>query len=325
MKALKIIAVLFGILLLLVLLSGTYVYFGLPKAAEPENLTIRATPERLKNGAYLANHVAACMDCHSSRDWSRFAGPMKNTGKGAGGEVFNQDMGFPGSFHARNITPYSLGDWTDGEIFRAITAGINKEGKALFPVMASHRFGKMDKEDIYDIIVYLRSLQPVKNDVPPSKADFPVNILINTMPVEPSFQQKPPVTDKIRYGAYLVNAAGCVDCHSQTDKGNIITGTEFGGGMEFKQPAGILRSPNITPDPKTGIGNWTKDVFVSRFKAYADSVYTAPVVKAGEVNTAMPWTMYAGMKSSDLEAIYDYLKSLKPISNEVLRFTPPSK
>lgn len=75
-----------------------------------------------------------------------------------GGEFFGPDLGFPGEFYSRNLTPANLRGWTDGEIFRAITAGVNKEGEALFPVMPYRNYSKMDKEDIYDIIAYLRTL-----------------------------------------------------------------------------------------------------------------------------------------------------------------------
>ena len=321
MKALKFTLAIVGIVLLLAILSGVYVKVALPNTGKPESITVLPTNQRIENGRYLANHVAVCMDCHSSRDWTRFAGPMKKEGFGAGGEVFNKEMGFPGSFYAANITPYGLKDWTDGELLRAITTGVNKDGRALFPIMASHRFGRMDKEDIYDIIAYIRTLKPVKNDVAKSEADFPVNFIINTMPKKADFQTKPSQIETIKYGAYLVNAAGCVDCHSQTDKGSVIKGTEFGGGMEFKQPGRTVRSPNITFERANGIGNWSKAAFVQRFSAYADTAYHSPKVEKVGMNTPMPWTMYAGMKKPDLEAIYDYLKSLKPIKNQVITFT----
>jgi hypothetical protein len=222
-----------------------------------------------------------------------------------------------------NITPYALAKWTDGEILRAVTTGVNKTGKALFPLMAFHRFGRMDKEDIYSIIAYLRTLAPVHNETAASQIDFPVNILINTMPEKAHFTKIPLATDSLAYGGYLVNAAGCIDCHSQTDKGKIIPGTEFGGGMEFNQPSGIARSANITSDLTTGIGKWTRADFVNRFKAYSTRNNYKPVqLPKGSVNTPMPWTMYADMELSDLEAMYTYLKSLKPISNKVIPFGP---
>jgi len=42
-------------------------------------------------------------------------------------------MGFPSKFYAKNLTPSHLGNWTDGEIFRAITTGVDKAGNALSP------------------------------------------------------------------------------------------------------------------------------------------------------------------------------------------------
>ena len=322
MKVLKVLLVLFGIVILLVAAAAAYVKIALPDTGKPETITVSRTPERIENGRYLAHHVAVCMDCHSSRDWTSFAGPMKQEGIGGGGEVFNQQMGFPGAFYAPNITPYALKDWTDGELLHAVTTGVSKDGRALFPVMAAHRFGKMDREDLYDLIAYIRSLEPVKKDVPRSQPDFPVNFIINTMPQKAAFGKKPSSRDTVLYGAYLINAAGCVDCHSKTDKGSVVPGTEFGGGMEFKLPTAIVRSPNITADQSTGIGHWTKGAFIQRFKLYADSNYHAPKVEQGSMNTPMPWSMYAGMKEKDLEAIYAYLRSLKPIQNQVVKYTP---
>ncbi|RZK77094.1 MAG: c-type cytochrome, partial [Pedobacter sp.] len=241
-------------------------------------------------------------------------------GMGGGGELFNKEMGFPGEYYAANLTPFALKTWTDGELFRAITSGVNKDGKALFPIMAAHRFGKMDKKDIYDIISYIRTLKPVENIVPPSKSDFPVNFIINTMPQKADFQSKPLVSNTVEYGAYLVNAAGCVDCHSKNEKGRVVSGTEFGGGMEFGLPGGNVTSSNITFDLNTGIGHWSKGTFVARFKIFADTAYAAPIVAKGDMNTPMPWNMYAGMRPADLEAIYDYLRSLKPINNKVEKY-----
>lgn len=296
MRALKITGKILIGLLLLIGGGMIYVKTALPDTGPAPDIKIERTAERIERGEYLANHVTVCMDCHSTRDWSRYAGPMALGGFGAGGEAFTKEMGFPGKFFAPNITPYALAKWTDGEIFRAVTTGVNKDGKALFPVMAYHRFGQMDREDVYSIIAYIRELPAVKKDVPASEPEFPVNFIINTMPHEAAFTKLPSEQDQVAYGKYLVNATGCVDCHSKTDKGSVVPGTEFGGGMEFASPNGTLRSPNITMHKQTGIGNWSKETFVNRFKAYADSSYVSPKLNSGDVNTPMPWTMYAGMK-----------------------------
>jgi hypothetical protein len=63
-----------------------------------------------------------------------------------------------------------------------------------------------------------------------------------------------------------VNAAGCIDCHTQQVRGEPIKGLEFAGGFELRFPEGTVRSANITTDEETGLGSWTTDEFVGRFK-----------------------------------------------------------
>lgn len=320
MKILRIAGFLALALILIVVFSGIYIKVALPNMGEPEAIQIERTPERVERGKYLANHVTVCMDCHGTRDWSLFSGPMVPGVEGAGGEPFLREQGFPGSFYAPNITPYHLGDWTDGELLRAITTGETKDHRALFPLMGYLRFGKMDLEDVYSIIAYIRTLRPVEHSIQARELDFPVNFLVNTMPQQASFSPHPDPSDKVRYGAYLAGAAGCVDCHSQTEKGAIIPGTEFGGGMEFPQPAGIARSANITPDMETGIGNWTEEQFVDLFRSYTDSGYVPRKLAPDDVNTPMPWSMYGGMTTADLSAIYAYLRSLPALSHKVVHY-----
>lgn len=316
MKILKILGFLLSFVVVLALGVGLYINKTLPNVGPAENIKINYSTERLARGRYLANHVSVCMDCHSIRDWSQYSGPMKDGTLGSGGEVFNESMGFPGKIYASNITSHNLSSWSDGELVKAITTGESKDGRALFPVMAYSRFGKMDEEDIYSIVVYIRSLQPIGNDIPATQLNFPVSLINKTLPKKANFQQIPKESDTVKYGGYLVNAAGCVDCHSEMNKGKIVPGSEFGGGMEFKFPDGTLRAPNITMH-KNGLGNWTKEAFIKRFKLYADSNYKAQVVGLSHLNTSMPWSMYAGMKPSDIGAIYDYLKSLTPLDNKV--------
>ena len=300
-----------------------YVKLALPDVGEAPPLKIDLTPERIERGRYLANSVTICMDCHSSRDWSKFSGPIVPGTFGKGGDRFDHSVGFPGVYHAKNITPAGISRYTDGELYRVITTGVNKEGKAMFPVMPYLYYGKMDQEDIYSIIAYIRSLEPIENQVAESESDFPMNIIINTIPSAPAHVKRPDPSDEVAYGGYMVNAAGCIECHTQVDKGQIIPDLAFGGGREFNFPDGsTIRSSNISPDDQTGIGKWTKEMFVQRFKMYADSSYVLPNVQPGEFNSIMPWTMYSTMKDEDLAAIYTYLRSVKPINNTVVKFSP---
>lgn len=298
-----------------------YLMFFLPNTGPAPDITIEITEERVDRGRYLANHVMLCMDCHAVRDFSLFSGPPFPETLGAGGEVFDQSIGLPGRFISRNITPAALGTWTDGEIFRAITSGVSKDGSALFPLMPYHHYAQLDEEDIFAVIAYLRTLDPVVNDLPASKADFPISILINTMPVKPNLQPRPDKHDLIAYGRYLTTAAACTDCHTRMERGEFV-GEPFAGGNEYPVADGsVVRSANITPH-ETGIGNWTKDQFIARFKVYADSAYVHRKVPPGEFQTYMPWTMYAGMDGEDLAAIYEYLQTIEPVDNRLEIFTP---
>ena len=85
------------------------------------------------------------MDCHSTRDWMRFAGPVVKGTEGKGGDKFDESIGFPGTIYAKNITPAALGNWTDGELVRAITMGINKKEEALFPMMPYMNFNHLSQ------------------------------------------------------------------------------------------------------------------------------------------------------------------------------------
>lgn len=315
----KILLTIIILVIVVIAVTASYVKFGLPNQGPAPDLHITLTHERVQHGEYLANHVAVCMDCHSTRDWKKFAGPLVEGTAGKGGEFFGEEVGFPGSFYSKNITPANLKDWTDGEIFRAITTGVDKFGNALFPVMPYLHYGKMDKEDVYDIIAYIRTLQPIKNSTPDHVVDFPMNFILNTIPSKAEFVQKPSPSDTVKYGSYLVNQASCMECHTQVDKGQIIPELAFSGGRVFKMPNGEVRSANISPDKITGLGNWSVDQFVSRFKAY-NNLTSVPEIGPGEVNTIMPWVMFAGMDTSDLRSIYAYLQTVKPIKNQVTHF-----
>ncbi|MEJ1241374.1 cytochrome C [Chryseolinea sp. T2] len=323
-KALKVIGVVLGAIVILLCGVLIYVVSAFPNVGEAPELKVELTAERIERGRYLANAVNVCMDCHSTRDWNKFSGPVIPGTMGKGGERFDHSVGFPGVFYSRNITPSGIGRYTDGELFRVITSGVTKEGNAMFPVMPYPYYGQMDEEDVYSLIAYLRTLEPIDNEIPESSADFPVNIILRTMPAKGTPTKRPLLSDTVAYGAYMANAGGCIECHTPTnDQHQIIREKAFSGGREFGMPGGsVIRSANITQDPETGIGKWNRSAFIQRFKAYADSSYTPPTVAAGEFNTIMPWMMYANMTEEDLGAIYTYLRSLPGYKSEITKFTP---
>lgn len=322
-KFLKVIGVLLLVVALVIVGGITYITQALPNIPEPKDLNVEVTPGRVARGQYLANHVTVCMDCHSTRDWNKFSGPLTPGTLGKGGEVFDQSMNFPGRFVSKNLTPFHLKDWSDADIYRAITSGVSKDEHPFFPVMPYPYYNRLATEDVYSIIAYLRTIAPIASTPDASKADFPMNIILHTMPkpADPMALPKPTDPD---YGAYMVNAAGCRECHTKMEKGKAV-GQPFAGGFEFRFPNGsIVRSANITPDMSTGIGAWDRDTFIRKFKQFGDSTYTPQKVnwEEGDFQTTMPWTMYGGMTEQDLGAIYDYLHALKPVANKVQYWSP---
>ncbi len=322
-RILKAIGILLLIIIGVAIGIAAYVKLALPNVGDAPDIKVQATPENLKRGEYLANHVMVCIDCHSARNWNEFSAPPIQGTFGKGGDVFDTRMGFPGTYYAANITPAGIGDWTDGEIFRAITTGVRKNGKPIFPVMPHHNYGQLDEEDIKAVIAYVRSLPAIENKVPESESDFPMNFIINTIPAKARLTHRPPISDSLAYGRYMVTATSCGDCHTPFESGKYVDELYLAGGRVFELPAGTLLSANITPDPETGIGNWTKEMFIQRFKSFGDSSNAHQKIDfRKDYNSIMPWTMYAGMTDQDLGAIYAYLRTFKPIKNRVVKFKP---
>jgi len=292
---------------------------------------IESTPERLARGRYLADHVAVCADCHSERDWTSFAGPIIRGTRGAGGTRFGHDIGFPGEVVSRNITSHpvdGVGAWSDGELVRAIREGVDRGGRPLAPIMPYEHFRSMGDDDVRAVVTWVRSLPPVARRQAEPQMDFPLSLLVRTIPAPAGARGDGRVTTPTprvdaAYGRYLVTLASCADCHTPSVRGEAIAGREFAGGQEFQLPGYVLRSANITPDP-TGIGAMSEDAFVERFHSYRTPPEQAEVPRPTRNaflrgNTLMPWRMYAGMSEGDLRAIYRYLRTLRPVHNVVPR------
>jgi mono/diheme cytochrome c family protein len=312
-------------IVLVIALGGLAAYFFVhfPAVGAAEDVQITSTPELVARGAYLANHVTVCIDCHSTRDFGRFSGPVIPGTEGQGGQRFDHAMAIPGELYARNITPTALGAWSDGEIIRAFTAGVTRDGRPMFPLMPYPLWGQMATADAQAIVAYLRTLPPLTNTPPASRLDFPLNLIVRLIPSPAHPQPRPDPADHVALGRYNVTIAGCQECHTPREGGRAVVGQEFQGGAEFQFPDGsIVRSANLTPDLETGLGKWTKERFLATFRRYSPT--TAPRVAAGELNTVMPWTMFSGMTDEDLSAIWDYLVTLKPVYHRVPAFTPAS-
>ena len=316
----KTLGVLLACAALLAVSGYSYLLLAYPRVAAAPVVRAEPTPDRLARGKYLADHVAACTDCHSQRDWTRYAGPIKPDTYGAGGEVWDETVGFPGRLVSRNLTPAALGTWTDGEVMRAITEGVAKDGTPLFSLMPYAMYGKhLAREDALAIVAYLRTLTPRDTEIAPRRLAFPLPLVVRTLPTPASMPTTPPpATDAVAYGAYLTNVAACAECHTPVDGRHVpLPGKHLAGGQEFPLPNGLIaRSANLTSDRATGIGAWSEEEFLARFAAYRDGT---PLVSvgAGDFNTPMPWQSYAGMTDNDLKAIFAYLRTVPAVSQRV--------
>lgn len=302
-------------LVLIMVVVPLFFFIKYPDAGSPPDVIASDDPAIIARGRYLANHVAVCMDCHSSRDWKHFSGPIISGTEGMGGEEFTPAMGLPGTFYSPNITPASIRDWSDSSLAHSITSGMGKDGSVIFPVMPWPSYNHLSVDDLVAIVSYIRTLDPIPNRVPASQPDFPVNLIMRTMPVP--YEAKEPVDrdDTVKYGKYLVTIAACADCHTRFEKGQPV-GEPFAGGREFPMGEGqILVSSNITPDRDTGTGRFTREKFINLFKKYAGTIPLEPVSMSG--NTIMPWKMYSGMTEEDLGSIYDYLQTIPAVPNPI--------
>jgi mono/diheme cytochrome c family protein len=231
-------------------------------------------------------------------------------GKKASGKIF-PIPGFPGTLVAPNITPdpeTGVGSWTDDQLTRAIREGISHDGHTLFPMMPYSHFRRMSDEDLASVVVYLRSLPPVRNTLPPTKVDFPVKYLIRSVPEPVPGAVQADLSTAVSRGKYLVDMALCSACHTVTKRGQPVAGMEFAGGEIFDLPSGKIASANITPDA-TGIGNYTEETFMKAIRT--------GYVGTRQLNTFMPWQFYSGQTDEDIKAMYAYLRTLPPASHRV--------
>ncbi len=133
----------------------------LPESWGPPVGSVAEVPrdDPITYGGYLAGPLGHCIECHTPLvdgrpDYSR---------TGAGG---NQFYGPWSVSMSRNITPdreTGIGNWTDGDIRRAITAGISADGSPLLPPMGFPYYANINEDDLDALIAYLRSLPPLEN------------------------------------------------------------------------------------------------------------------------------------------------------------------
>ena len=286
--------------------------------AKKRGLTDRkfeSTQTRLMRGQYLVDGVTGCFGCHSDLDWSKPGAPPIAGREGAGHIWSDQDMPW---LVAPNITPDNetgIGNWSDDTLARAIREGIGHDGRALFPQMPYPHYREMSDEDLASIIVYLRTVAPVRSQLPTTKMPFPLNFLIQNVPQPVTTVPAPDQSTPVTRGAYLVKMAACGDCHTPQEKGQPMPGMDFAGGFLLHEPKGDVVSANITP-AASGIGYYNDLTFIQALRVGK--------VGARPLRPSMPWYFYGKISDDDLKYMFAYLKTLKPVKHQLDNIEPPT-
>jgi hypothetical protein len=291
-----------------------------PKARPLTDRRFERTPARFERGKYLVTTGhPPCVVCHSPIDVKDEHMSVRD-GMELSGRNWAAD-GVP-FVTAPNLTPdpeTGVGNWTDDDLARAIREGIGHDGRALFPIMPYQRFRNMADEDLASIVVYLRSLPPVRNQLPKSNVPFPVKYLINGVPQPVDGPVAADLSTPEKRGRYDVEVlAACGDCHSTQDsQGNLVAGMDYAGGMELPFAGRkVIYSSNITPSVN-GIPYYTEELFVEAMRTGK--------VRSRPLDDMMPTHYFGKMTDQDLKDIFAYLKTLKPVDHYVDNTLPPTK
>jgi len=266
-------------------------------------------PER---GAYVFR-AAGCLGCHTD------PADQKKKILLSGGRALKTPFGI---YYSPNITPdpdTGIGRWTFANFERALRDGKTPSGENYFPVFPFPAYTKMTGADMRDLWAYLRSVPAVKRVNKPHDTKFIFGIRFMVLPWRILYfapgvmQPDPKKSPEWNRGAYLVDALShCGECHTPRNflggfkSGLYLAGTTEGPGGD---PV-----PNITPDPKTGVGEWSEDDYESLFGLgmLPDGDFIGGEMTEVYENTSK-------MTDADRRAITVYLKSLPPISHAITK------
>lgn len=260
---------------------GLWMIYVPPPFDPAPPLTVAGTPEQLARGEHIA--LSLCAGCHSPND----ALPL------SGGRDVGLDSPVPiGELVSFNLTPGGpLQDWSDGEIFRVIRQGVDRNGRRLV-AMSNLPVRHLSDDDIQSIIAYLRS-QPA---VPSTRkeGDYP-NLLLavfvgaNLVPPSPGpiegVVTAPPKGPTAEFGKYVLSYNDCDFCH----------GPDYNGGT----PGGL---EPVGPSLRL-LKGWTQAQFITTIRTGTDP-------SGHELSSVMPWKNYRNLDDDELAGIYEYLRTL---------------
>jgi mono/diheme cytochrome c family protein len=269
---------------------------------------------QVERGSYLVNTIMACGNCHTPRDPQGKLIPDKAL---SGGINFTTPA-FVAT--ARNITPdreTGIGTWTDEEIKHALTQGTRPDhgrlaGVPLAAVMPANFYKGLLPTDLDAIVVYLRSIKPVRNEVP--DPDYKAPVKRDPYPDSEKGFGDAVSSDPVTRGKYLAAIGHCMECHASWSRGvsDFTNGLGHGGrpfgptlvhGLDPTWQGSV--AANITPDPTAGIGAWSDDEI--------KTAITKGISRDGhQLKPPMAFSFYAQMKDGDVRDIVAYLRTLPP-------------
>lgn len=313
-KIAKIIGI--GVAILLTLFLVLFIWINTSDIPSYEKKVVSYQAESTENSVVRGKKLVMmlCANCHMNRQ----------TGKLTGIQMLEVPPEF-GKIYSANITQdetYGIGLWSDADLLYLFRTGIKKNGQYTPPYMA--KMPLMADDDVNAIISFLRSDDPmVKADNQPdipSEPTFLTKLLCRIawkpFPMPEGPIPMPDTTNSVVLGKYLATNLECFSCHSADFKTNDYLNPEkskgyFGGGNKpLDQQGRVMNTPNLTPDQLTGIGNWTKEQFISAVRFGR---------KEGENALVYPMMPYTQLSDFEVGAIFDYLQTIPAIENKVNR------
>jgi mono/diheme cytochrome c family protein len=283
---------------------------GVAHAADP----FARTAARVARGKYLTEGILQCFVCHSDREWNVPGAPPLRGMKGAG-HVWAQE-GKPWLV-SPNLTPdktTGIGRWTDAQLARAIREGVSHDGRPLAAQMYSNAFRFLTDEDLASVIVYLRSLPPIKRALPATT--LPEGMATSLAGRVQRLAKTPaPIDtqDAVGRGQYLVRIADCQGCHTAWEAP--VNPGQFGGGNHVERGGRAVFGANLTPSP-SGIPYYTDALFIEAMRTGK--------VRSRPLDPVMPWGVFRNLRDDDLRAIFAFLRTLRPIDHNVNNADPPA-
>ncbi|MDG2303728.1 MAG: c-type cytochrome [Candidatus Binatia bacterium] len=288
--------------LILVMVAG--LVGGCTKPAP--NLGSAGDPAR---GRSIAAIAGGC-GCHTPEK-----GPV-----GAGGVEIETPFGLFYSTNITSDTKAGIGDWTDPEIEGALRRGILRDGSVESPVMPYYRYAGMADQDVRDLIAWLRTL-PASSEVNrPADVSLPLPRLAfwgwRTLFASGVTAPATAPAAGVERGEYLVQSVAiCGDCHTPRDVLGRADEALYLAGSKDGPLGGV---PNITPDQKTGVGDWDESDMVALLQdGMQPDMDNVQGKMADVVDGIAGGPGYFDAPEADFTAIAAYLKTVPPIFHDV--------